>query len=220
MIHPVSNTPLDAIDVSDPALFQTDTWHGAFERLRVEAPLHFTADSPRGPYWSVSSYDLIMNVELDHKRFSTRADLGGIQLNNIAPNLDRPAFISMDPPEHKPRRRAVAPITNRTSLKDYEDLIRERTVRILEALPRGETFDWVQKVSIDLVSMMLATMFNYAQERRGELMYWSDVAITNLAAPDPGSKQRKSAMRCSRTWRMPLNRFGGNEKAVKAGLIS
>ena len=176
---------LDAFDVSDPALYQTDTWHSAFERLRSEAPLHYTAESPRGPYWSVSSHDLIMKLELDHKTFSNRADLGGIQLNDIAANLDRPSFVSMDPPEHTPRRRAVAPIANRTNLREYEALIRERTVAVLEGLPRGEPFDWVQNVSIDLTSRMLATMFNYPQERRGELMYWSDIAIANLAAPDP-----------------------------------
>jgi cytochrome P450 len=181
----MSDAPLDAIDVSDPALYQADTWREPFERLRIEAPLHYTAESPRGPYWSVSSHALIMKVELDHKNFSTRADLGGIQLTNIAPDLDRPAFISMDPPEHTARRRAVAPIANRTSLREYEAVIRERTGAILDGLPRGETFDWVRKISIDLTSMMLATMFNFPQERRGELMYWSDVAIANIAAPNP-----------------------------------
>jgi len=180
-----SSTGLDVADVSDPALYQHDTWREPFARLREEAPLHYTADGPRGPFWSVSSYELIMKVELDPKSFSNRADLGGIQLNDIAPNLDRPAFVSMDPPDHTPRRRAVAPIANRTSLRDYEALIRERTGAVLDALPRGEPFDWVQRVSIDLTSMMLATMFNFPQERRGELMYWSDVAIANLAAPEP-----------------------------------
>lgn len=63
-----------------------------------------------------------MRVGIDHKTFSTRADLGGIQLSDIAPNLDRPAFISMDPPEHTPRRKAVAPIANRTNLREYEAL--------------------------------------------------------------------------------------------------
>jgi cytochrome P450 len=180
-----ASSNLEFFDVGDPSLYQSDTWRGYFERLRAEAPLHYTAASPRGPYWSVSSHDLITRVGLDHKTFSTRADLGGIQLNDIAADLDRPSFVSMDPPEHTPRRRAVAPIANRSNLREYEDLIRERTVAVLEGLPRGEPFDWVQKVSIDLTSRMLATMFNYPQERRGELMYWSDVAITNLAAPNP-----------------------------------
>ena len=172
-------------DVSDPALYQQDRWQEAFARLRADGPLHRCADSPFGPYWSVLSYDLIMQVELDPATYSSRADLGGIQLADIATGLDRPAFVSMDPPDHTGRRRAVAPIGNRNSLRGFEDLIRERTASVLDGLPRGETFDWVETVSIDLTSMMLATMLDFPQERRHELMYWSDVATANLKAPDP-----------------------------------
>lgn len=176
---------LEQINVSDPGLYERDEWQGLFRRLREEAPLHYCADSLYGPFWSVSSHKLIQKVELDHSTFSNRADLGGIQIANIAKDLDRPAFVSMDPPEHTPRRRAVAPIANRTSLGEYEALIRERTVATLEALPRGESFDWVKMVSTDLVSMMLATMFAFPQERRHDLMYWSDVATANLKAANP-----------------------------------
>ncbi len=180
----LADIPIDALDVSDPGLYQRDDWHGIFARLRAEAPMHWCPDSPHGPYWSVCSHELIMQGELNHGLFSSRADLGGIQIANIAPDLDRPAFISMDPPEHTGRRRAVAPIANRGSLREYEDLIRQRTRQVLAALPRDEPFDWVSRVSVELTSMMLATMFNFPQERRQELMYWSDVATANLAAPD------------------------------------
>jgi hypothetical protein len=33
-----------------------------------------------------------------------------------------------------------------------EATIRERTVRVLNELPRGETFDWVECVSIELTA--------------------------------------------------------------------
>ncbi|WP_416898192.1 MAG: cytochrome P450 [Minwuia sp.] len=173
------------IDVSDPALYAEDRWQPLFEKLRREAPVHRCDDSAYGPYWSVCSYDLIMKAELDVKHFSNRADLGGIQINNIAPELDRPAFVSMDPPDHTPRRRAVAPIGNRQSLRGYDDLIRARTGALLDSIAPGETFDWVKRVSMDLTSMMLATMLDFPQARRHELMYWSDVATANLNAPEP-----------------------------------
>ncbi len=176
--------PLAAIDVSDPALYARERWAPLFRRLRREAPVHYCAQSPFGPYWSVSTYDLILKAELAVGTFSSRADLGGIQLADIAADLDRPAFVSMDPPEHTPRRRAVAPIANRSGLRAFEALIRERTAAVLDALPRGETFDWVSAVSVELTSMMLATMFDFPQARRHELMRWSDVATANLDAPD------------------------------------
>ncbi|MGI9480617.1 MAG: cytochrome P450 [Hyphomicrobiaceae bacterium] len=176
---------LDTLNVADPELFERDTWRPYFERLRQEAPVHYCPYSQYGPYWSVSTYDLIQMVELNHTAFSNRAEYGGIQVNDIAKGLDRPSFVSMDPPEHTGRRRAVAPIGNRSRLIEYEDPIRERTIAVLEALPRGEVFDWVERVSKELTATMLATMFNYPQQRRHELMYWSDVSIANLSAPNP-----------------------------------
>jgi cytochrome P450 len=126
-----------------------------------------------------------MEVELNPGVFSSKAELDGIQLNDISPEHDRPAFVSMDPPEHTGPRRAVAPIANRTSLREYETMIRQRTAGVLDSIQDGETFDWIPKVSIDLTAMMLATMFNFPQERWHELMYWSDVATANLNAPNP-----------------------------------
>src|SRR5207237_8498381 len=65
-----------------------------------------------------------------------------------------------------------------------EGLIRGRTARVLDGLPRGETFDWVDLVSIELTTMMLATLFDYPWEDRRQLTYWSDVAIANVRSPD------------------------------------
>ncbi|MBT4045013.1 MAG: cytochrome P450 [Rhodospirillaceae bacterium] len=181
----VGEIPLESYNVADPELYRADSWPPYFEKLRQQAPVHRCRDSAYGPYWSVSTYDLINQVELNHKVFSNQAKFGGIQLQDIAPNMDRPSFVSMDPPEHTGRRRAVAPIANRSSLKDLTGLIRERTVKVLAALPRNEVFDWVDLVSTELTSMMLATMFDYPQEGRRDLIHWSDVATANLNAPNP-----------------------------------
>ena len=176
--------PIENFNVSDPELYHADTWRPYFERMRNEAPVHYCADSVHGPYWSISTYDLIKQVELDFKTFSNQAKLGGIQLQDIAQNLNRPSFVSMDPPEHTERRRAVTPMTQRSNLQAMEGLIRQRTVAVLEALPQGVMFDWVEKVATNLTGMMLSTMFDYPQERRQELIHWSDVATANINAPD------------------------------------
>ncbi len=173
------------LNPADPALYHEDRWQPVLEQLRAAGPLHYCPESLYGPYWSVCSYDLIMEVELQPLLYSNRADLGGIQINDIAKGLGRPAFVSMDPPEHTPRRRAVAPISNRSSLRQFEELIRARTCAVLDSLPRGEPFDWVERVSKDLTAMMLATMLDWPQERRLDLLYWSDVATANLHAPNP-----------------------------------
>jgi cytochrome P450 len=55
----------------------------------------------------------------------------------------------------------VSPIVAPANLAEMEATIRERTIRVLEGLPRNETFDWVERVSIELTTMMLATLFDY-----------------------------------------------------------
>jgi cytochrome P450 len=174
--------PVGSIDVSDPSLYEQDTWRPLFARLRREAPVHYCAASPYGPYWSVTRYNDIMTVELDHVTYSSQ--LGGIQLEDQPADMKRASFIRMDPPRHTTQRKTVAPVAAPNNLTSYEVAIRDRTRAVLDALPRGETFDWVDKVSIELTTMMLATLFDFPWEERRKLTYWSDVAICNVNAPD------------------------------------
>ena len=174
--------PLAAIDVSDPGLYEQDTWRPLFARLRREAPVHYCAASPYGPYWSVTRYNDIMTVELDHATYSSQ--LGGIQVEDQPADMKRGSFIRMDPPRHTAQRKTVAPVAAPNNLASYETTIRDRTRAVLDALPRNETFDWVDKVSIELTTMMLATLFDFPWEERRKLTYWSDVAICNVNAPD------------------------------------
>src|SRR6185312_8153689 len=176
--------PLDAIDVSDPQIYQDDTWHPYFERLRREDPVHRVADSRYGPYWAVSKYADIMHVEVNHGLYSSASELGGIQIEEQPKGMERPSFIRMDPPRHDEQRKVVSPIVAPGNLANMEAVIRERTIRVLEGLPRGETFDWVDRVSIELTTMMLATLFDFPFEERRKLTYWSDVAICNVNSPD------------------------------------
>ena len=174
--------PLADFDVSDPALYQNDTWYPYFERLRREAPVHYCKDSLYGPYWSVSKYRDCMQVEVNHQIFSN--EIGGIQIEDQPKNMQRPSFIRMDPPKHDEQRKVASPIVAPGNLMNMEGLIRQRTCQVLDALPRGEVFDWVPRVSINLTTMMLATLFDFPFEDRAKLTYWSDVAICNVRSPD------------------------------------
>ena len=144
--------PLASIDVSDPSLYEQDTWRPLFARLRREAPVHYCAGSPYGPDWSVTRYDDIMTVELDHATYSSQ--LGGIQVEDQPADMKRGSFIRMDPPRHTAQRKTVAPVAAPNNLASYEVTIRERTRAVLDSLPRNETFNWVDKVSIELTTMM------------------------------------------------------------------
>ncbi|WP_202949763.1 cytochrome P450 [Reyranella massiliensis] len=170
--------------MSQPRLYRDDSWGSPFARLRREDPVHFHPESPFGPYWSITRYTDIMKVELDHGTYSSAQELGGIQIADQPKGSERPSFIRMDPPRHTAQRKTVAPIVAPSNLANMEGLIRERTVRVLDGLPRNETFDWVDLVSTELTAMMLATLFDFPQEDRRKLTHWSDVAIANIEAED------------------------------------
>jgi cytochrome P450 len=173
-----------SIDVSDPKLYQDDNWRPLFARLRRDDPVHYCEASPFGPYWSVTRYDDIFQVELDHENYSSSSELGGTQIADQPKGQEIASFLRMDPPGHTAQRRTVAPIVAPSNLANLESLIRTRTCDVLDALPRHETFDWVSRVSTDLTNMMLATLFDFPWADRHKLTWWSDVAIANVDAPD------------------------------------
>jgi len=156
--------PLDEMDVSNPALYQEDVWQPYFRRLRREAPVQYCKESPLGPYWSITKHKDIIALETDHRRFSSSSTLGGIVLRDRPAELELPMFIAMDPPKHDVQRKVVQPIVSPENLANFEGLIRARVRATLDALPRGEPFDWVDKVSIELTCQMLATLFDFPFE--------------------------------------------------------
>ena len=176
------STPIEQIDVSNPHLYQDDTWHPYFERLRREDPVHWCENGMYGAFWSVTRYRDIMAVDTGHKAFSSDALMGGIVLRDLPMDFRRPSFISMDPPRHDAQRKIVAPIVAPMNLANLSGTIRERVGRILDGLPRDETFDWVERVSVELTTQMLATLFDFPFEERTKLTYWSNVATVNTRA--------------------------------------
>jgi len=176
--------PLDKINVAQPLLFQSNTMWPYFERLRREDPVHFCAESEFGSYWSITKYNDIMAVDTNHQVFSSDYMLGGITIGGGQANVDPlPMFIAMDPPKHDIQRKIVTPVVSPANLQYLAPIIRERAGKILDSLPIGQPFDWVDKVSIELTAMTLATLFDFPFELRRKLSRWSDVVT---AAPGFG----------------------------------
>ena len=175
------SVPLEDYDLSQRELFRSNTQWGFFDRLRKEDPVHFCKDSEFGPFWSVTKFEDIMTVEKNHDIFSSEPT---ITIQDIPDNFKISMFIAMDEPAHGKQRKTVQGAVAPRNLANMEDLIRERVGKILDSLPVGETFNWVDKVSIELTGQMLATIFDFPQEDRRKLTYWSDVA---MAVPGPDS---------------------------------
>ena len=178
------SVPLDKIHPAEPALFKNNVMWSYFERLRKEDPVHYCKrpfdlgmgeflDEEIGPYWSITKYNDIMDVDTNHKVFSSEP---AITLFDPREEFTTPMFIAMDPPKHDVQRKAVNPVVAPSNLKNMEGLIRERTQNVLDSLPKNEPFDWVKSVSIELTTQMLATLFDFPFEDRHKLTRWSDVA--------------------------------------------
>ena len=179
--------PLKDLDPAQPDLFAQDAMWPMFDRLRAEDPVHLTEDGAHGRFWSVTRWDDIMAVDTNHADYSS-AD--GIVLPSKESEIEqakrptRPSFISMDPPKHDVQRKTVSPAVAPANLALMGPVIRERAGKILDGLPIGEEFDWVDLVSKELTAMTLATLFEFPQEDRRLLTHWSDM-FTNTPGYGP-----------------------------------
>ncbi len=188
------NTPdpydmaIEDINPLNPHLYCDNRWQEVFERLRKEDPIHFNELESSGRYWSLTKYEDVKAVDADWQRFSSAQ---GITLG-LRPEAGPPAsavegstppFISQDPPQHDDQRKTVTGVVAPRNLAKLEPLIRERTCKVLDALPENETFDWVENVSVELTTLMLATLFDFPLADRAKLTRWSDITF---AIPEPG----------------------------------
>lgn len=217
LLNEAYTTPLEDYNVSLPDLWTHDAHWPYFERLRKEDPVHYCKDSEHGPYWSVTKYKDIMDVDTNHKVFSSESGLGGITIADPEDDFELPMFIAMDPPKHDAQRLAVSPIVAPDNLAKLEGLIRSRAGKIMDELPRGETFDWVDRVSIELTTQMLATLFDFPFEDRRKLTRWSDVATAdeNSGIIDSEEARQAELLECAdyftTLWNERVNAEPGND---------
>ena len=209
--------PLDALNPLSSRLFLENKHWAFFERLRKEDPVHLSIDEEYGRYWHITKYKDIMYVDTHHNIFSSD---GGITIDppiNADPDrIKLKMFIAMDPPVHDAQRATVSPVVQPVNLAKLKGTIRQRAGNILDSLPIGETFNWVEKVSIELTTQMLATLFDFPFEDRHKLTYWSDVATTAPGTLINNEEERREILlECleyfTRLWNQRVNAPPAND---------
>ena len=186
--------PLEDINMNEPGLFQADLHWEYFRRLRQEDPVHLNEDEEWGRVWSVCKFNDIMAVEKNHQVYSSEDGITlGLPKSRMfeRENFQTTNFIAMDPPKHDIQRATVSPVVAPRNLTKLEDTIRERAGNILDSLPRGETINWVDLVSVKLTTQMLATLFDFPFEDRRMLTYWSDTATAPPELVDYKTRQQE-----------------------------
>ena len=177
--HPFASDltlPLTEIDVADPKRFELDCWQPLFSRLRKESPVHYQTVGDLGAFWSISRFEDIVEIEKDAEVFSSEPSIAII---DPLPELDIKNFIAMDEPSHSQQRKAFQPVVAPKNLTEFEALIRSRTRAALESLPENTPFNWVELVSRNLTTQMLATLFDFPWEERHKLSMWSDAVVSD-----------------------------------------
>ncbi|MAL66407.1 MAG: cytochrome P450 [Acidimicrobiaceae bacterium] len=181
------DVPIEEVNPLNAHLFLEDRWQEHFARLRAEDPVHFNELETSGRYWSITKYDDVRAVDGDWETYSSASGITlGLSVEKmrgeVLPQQLTP-FIAMDPPTHTEQRKTVRSVSAPSNLRNIEPMIRERTAALLDSLPEDEAFDWVDTVSIELTTLMLATLFDFPMEDRRKLTRWSDIVF---AIPGPG----------------------------------
>ena len=209
------SVPIEDLNVAQPELFEDHLQYTYFERMRKEAPVHYCREGEFGPYWSITKYSDVLAVDTNHNVYSSEPN---ITLPDPAEDFRMPMFIGMDPPKHDEQRKEVQGVVGPRNLAVLQHEIRERVGNILDSLPKNETFNWVDLVSIELTTQMLATLFDFPFEDRRNLTYWSDVATARV---EPGGlvetdeQRNKILLECLETftglWEEKAKKEPGND---------
>ncbi len=178
---PVTQTAIDPWDVTRPEVWSEDRFDAPFREMRAKGPIHRNETSKFGPHWAVVNYKPIQHIEALPKLFSSSWEVGGITVAGDGieflkeHEIPMPMFIAMDPPNHTAQRRTVAPAFGPSEVERMRIDAVKRTAEVLDSLPVGKPFDWVDLVSMELTTQMLAVLFDFPWEERRKLTAWSDV---------------------------------------------
>jgi cytochrome P450 len=179
--QPATETAIDPWDVTRAEVWSEDRFDAPFREMRAKGPIHRNETSKFGPHWAVVNYKPIQHIEALPKLFSSSWEVGGITvagdgIEHLKPNeIPMPMFIAMDPPNHTAQRRTVAPAFGPSEVERMRIDAVKRTAEVLDSLPVGKPFDWVDLVSMELTTQMLAVLFDFPWEERRKLTAWSDV---------------------------------------------
>ncbi len=207
--------PIEDINMVDGRLFEQNVHWELFKRLREQDPVHLNDLPETGRYWSLTKFEDIMFVDKNHEMFSSAHGIGIGPRVGAEPDpeeLGLSMFIAMDPPKHDLQRATVSGVVAPPNLARMESIIRERAGNILDSLPIGETFNWVDLVSIELTTQMLATLFDFPFEQRRKLTRWSDVATSG---PETGVVESEEQRRAELLECLAAFTEIWNERAVK-----
>jgi len=159
----IHSQPLDALDVTSPSAYADfDGIHEKFRRLRAEAPVSWQECDGYAPYWAVTKFDDIIEIERQNELFIndprlTLMDEETVEAIKEQTGGDRHiirSLVDMDNPDHFKYRKLTQAWFMPGNIKPLEDKIRafaktvvDKMAAMTDADGVGEC-DFVQDVAV------------------------------------------------------------------------
>jgi cytochrome P450 len=168
------------VDLMDLEPFERGRDEEVFARLRDEEPLHWNPEEGAGPgFWSVTRYADVKAVASDHETFTVTQ---GTQIaSRRAEGEGARSIHHLDPPEHGPLRKLVAPQFRPTRVRDLEPDILAVVDELLDKYLGQGVFDMVSGLSVQLPLVMIGRLLGAPLEDCPHLLRWTN----QMASEDP-----------------------------------
>ena len=176
--------PVEEIDLGDLSLWVDGPPHAIFDRLRTEAPIHWSEmaswDGEPG-FWSITCAEDVHAVSRDWEAFSS--ERGGILAadHSVPIEFQNAMFIGMDPPRHDRIKALFQRGFTPKRIAAHEDEIRAITLRVLDQLEGRTEFDLVADVAQPVVGRVIGSFLGAPEE---DDAMWADFANRGLALGD------------------------------------
>jgi len=157
----------------DPEFYLGDPYP-ALRRLRQEEPVHWYE---KAACWCISKHADVEHISRSPQLFTS---IQGILLGSER-EIDRrgvaPSILEMDPPQHNRHRKLVIQAFAPRAVAALEPRIRAIAQESLDAVPVGESVDFVNAVSIPLPMYVIAEMMGVPREDWPDFRRWSDALV-------------------------------------------
>jgi cytochrome P450 len=166
---------LGGVDLTDLDNFAAGFPHDLFARHRAEAPVLWhepTVHTPDGEgFWSIATYAEVLHVLKEPVLYSSETGGDRPYGGTLVQDLPVAGIVlnMMDDPRHGRIRRLVSKGLTPVTLRGLEGELRRRTAALLDAVPDGETIDFLVDVAAELPLQMICFLLGVAEEDRHEL---------------------------------------------------
>lgn len=180
--------------------------HPILSRARADAPLFY--DEATG-YWVLSRYETIRQILIDPETYSSANALDPITpLDPEVPRIleegqfgGRPFIVNIGGDEHTEHKRIMSKVLHPRAVTDFEPVIRDLAVKMLDAFPVGEPFDLVEWFSLEFPALVIFEFLGMPAKVVREVKGWADARMELFFGNLPPERQIQEASGIVDFWR-------------------